>query len=48
LEGLGVDIRIISNGILINGMERGELGLSGSFRDNMRLVNKFVVNFLNS
>jgi hypothetical protein len=36
---------IISNGILRNGMERGELDLSGSFGDNMRLIIKFVVNF---
>jgi hypothetical protein len=29
-------------------MERGELDLSDSFRHNMRLVIKFVVNFRNS
>lgn len=45
LEGLGVGIRLVSNGILRNGKERGEMDLSGSFRENMRLIIKFLVNF---
>jgi len=45
LGGLGVGTKFESNGILRNGMERGEMDLSGSFRDNMRLIIKFVVNF---
>ena len=43
-EGLGIGIMVVSSGILRNGMERGELDLSGSFRDNMRHIIKFVVN----
>ena len=45
LEGLGVGIIVVSNGILRNGMERGELDLSRLFKDNMRLIIKLVVSF---
>jgi hypothetical protein len=48
LESLGVGIMIVPNGILRNGMERSKLDLSGSLRDNMRLILKIVVHFRNS
>lgn len=41
-EGLGVDIRIVPNGILRKGLERGDVDLSGSFRDRMKFLSNFM------